>query len=95
MDTPAGVVFEPELYVDITTVFDKKVEMLSCHKSQNDWVKSIFNYELDAFLKIPAQYRGLQASVPMAEAFRPSYRWGRNFTRHYLPDCIGNSKELF
>ena len=95
MDTPAGVGFEPELYVDITTVFDKKVEMLACHKSQNDWMKNLFNYEMTDFLQIPAQYRGLQASVPMAEAFRPSYRWGRNFTRHYLPDCIGNSKVPF
>jgi len=69
--------------------------MLSCHKSQNAWMKNIFNYEMDAFLQIPAQYRGLQAGVPMAEGFIPSYRWGRNFTRHYLPDCLGSAKIAF
>lgn len=91
MDTPAGVGFEPELYVDITNVFEKKVELLAFHQSQNRWMKDIFNYEMTDFLKIPAQFRGLQASVPMAEGFIPSYRWGRNFTRHYLPDCISST----
>ena len=88
MDTPAGVGFDPEIYVDITDVFEKKVELIACHESQNEWMKKIFNYEMDAFLEIPARYRGLQAGVPMAEAYRPSYRWGRNFVKHYLPDCL-------
>ena len=85
MDTPAGVNFVPELYVDITPVFDKKVEMVRQHASQASWMMDIFGYELDAFLEIPARFRGLQAGCPMSEAFRPSYRWGRNFTGHYLP----------
>ncbi|MFA7019659.1 MAG: PIG-L family deacetylase [Sphaerochaetaceae bacterium] len=92
MDTPAGVGFEPELYVDITSVFEKKVELLACHKSQNAWMKKLFNYEMDAFLEIPARYRGLQAGVPMAEGFIPSYRWGRTFIKHYLPDCLGGTR---
>jgi LmbE family N-acetylglucosaminyl deacetylase len=91
MDVPAGVGFEPELYVDITAVFEKKVALVACHESQNAWMKELFNYEMDAFLEIPARYRGLQAGVPMAEGFNPSYRWGRNFIRHYLPDCLGVS----
>ncbi|MDD3997733.1 MAG: PIG-L family deacetylase [Sphaerochaetaceae bacterium] len=94
MDTPAGVGFEPELYVDITDVFEKKVELLACHESQNSWMKTLFNYEMSAFLEIPARYRGLQAGVPMAEGFRPSYRWGRNFTRHYLPDCLSQAGQF-
>ena len=85
MDTPAGVNFQPEIYVDITRTFATKVEMLACHASQNQWMKDIFGYDLEAFLEIPAKYRGLQASCPMAEAFRPSYRWGRTFRQHYLP----------
>jgi LmbE family N-acetylglucosaminyl deacetylase len=88
MDTPAGVGFEPEIFVNISDVFEKKVEMLACHESQNDWMLSLFNYEMDVFLEIPARFRGLQAGVPMAEAFRPSYRWGRGFVKHYLPDCL-------
>ena len=88
MDTPAGVNFEPEIYVDITTTFAKKVEMVGKHTSQNAWMKDLFGYEMEAFLEIPAKFRGLQAGVRMAEAFAPSRRWGRTFTRHYLPDCL-------
>lgn len=85
MDTIAGVNFEPELYVDITGVFERKVELVRCHKSQNSWMKDFFGYELEEFLELPARYRGLQCRCAMAEAFRPSYRWARQFTRHYLP----------
>jgi LmbE family N-acetylglucosaminyl deacetylase len=85
MDTPAGVNFVPELYVDITKTFAKKTEMVRQHATQGAWMTKLFGYSLEAFLEIPARYRGLQAGCPMAEAFRPSYRWGRMFTRHYLP----------
>jgi LmbE family N-acetylglucosaminyl deacetylase len=86
MDTPAGVGFEPELYVDITSTFETKLKMVAQHASQSGWMKNLFGYELEAFLEIPARFRGLQASCPMAEAFRPSYRWGRTFREHYLPN---------
>lgn len=86
MDTPAGVGFEPEIYVDISAAFPEKVRMVAEHKSQSGWMKTVFGYELDAFLEIPARFRGLQAGCPMAEAFRPSYRWGRTFREHYLPN---------
>ena len=82
MDTPAGVNFVPEIYVDITSTFDRKVEMVRRHSSQAAWMQDMFGYSLEAFLEIPARYRGLQAGCRMAEAFRPSYRWGRMFTGH-------------
>ena len=85
MDTIAGVGFTPELYVDVTETFETKLEMVRQHKSQDSWMKDIFGYELDEFLEIPAKFRGLQAGCPLAEAFRPSVRWGRTFTEHYLP----------
>lgn len=62
--------------------------MVRQHASQAAWMKDLFGSELEAFLEIPARFRGLQAGCPMAEAFRPSYRWGRTFARHYLPDCL-------
>jgi len=88
MDTPAGVNFVPELYVDITGTFETKIEMVGKHVSQNAWMKDLFGYELEAFLEIPAKFRGLQSGVKMAEAFHPSQRWGRTFLRHLLPDCL-------
>lgn len=87
MDTPAGVGFEPEIYTDITETFAVKIEMVRQHATQGSWMKTIFGYDLESFLEIPAKFRGLQAGCPMAEAFRPSYRWGRTFTEHYLPNC--------
>ena len=86
-DTPAGVNFVPEIYVDITKTFETKVEMVRAHASQGQWMTDVFGYDMDAFLEVPAKYRGLQAGFPMAEAFRPSYRWGRTFRQHYLPEC--------
>lgn len=86
MDTPMGVNFEPQIYVDISKTFKKKVEMVRAHASQGQWMTDVFGYDMETFLEIPAKYRGLQASCAMAEAFRPSYRWGRTFRRHYLPE---------
>jgi LmbE family N-acetylglucosaminyl deacetylase len=85
MSTPIGVNFTPEIYVDITRTYKKKVEMVRAHASQGQWMIDIFGYDLEAFLEIPAKFLGLQAGCPMAEAFRPSYRWGRTFRQHYLP----------
>ena len=92
MDTPAGVNFAPELYVDITAVFARKVEMVQHHASQASWMKDLYGYELEAFLEIPARFRGLQAGCAMAEAFRPSVRWGRTFTSHYLPGFLSEGE---
>ena len=72
--------------IDITETFAKKVELVGAHASQGQWMKDLFSYDMEAFLAIPAKFRGLQASCPMAEAFRPAYRWGRTFRQHYLPN---------
>jgi LmbE family N-acetylglucosaminyl deacetylase len=87
MDSMAGVNFVPEVYVDISSVFEKKIEMVKRHESQNEWMTDLFGYSLEAFLEIPARFRGLQAMCPLAEAFRPSYRWGRMLHKHHLPGC--------
>jgi len=88
MDTAAGVNFEPQIYVDTANVFDTKLKMVANHESQNSWMEHMFGYGLDVFQEVPARYRGLQAGCKMAEAFRPSYRWGRTFIKHYLPQCL-------
>jgi LmbE family N-acetylglucosaminyl deacetylase len=85
MDTPGGINFVPELYVDISSTFKKKVEMVEQHASQTQWMMDVFGYSPLDFLEVPARFRGLQACLKYAEAYRPSYRWGRLFTRHYLP----------
>lgn len=88
MDTPAGVGFEPEIYVDISSTFDTKVEMLRQHETQNQWMTDIYGTDMKGFLHVPAAFRGFQAGCRYAEAFRPSLRWGRTFLRHDLPQCL-------
>lgn len=85
MDTQAGIGFEPEVYVDTTSVFATKVKMLGKHVSQNRWMTDLYGVDLSAFLEIPDSFRGLQAGCRFAEAFRCQNRWGRTFTRHHLP----------
>ena len=41
MDTPAGVGFEPELYVDITSIFETKLKLVAQDASQSGWMKNI------------------------------------------------------
>ncbi|MDO5552548.1 MAG: PIG-L family deacetylase [Planctomycetia bacterium] len=88
MDTPMGVGFEPQIYVDITETFETKVKMVGCHESQNQWMLDIYKAGMSTFLETPAKYRGFQAGVQYAEAFRPSIRYGRTFINHYLPQCL-------
>jgi len=85
LDTIAGVNFVPELYVDIDDVFDKKIALLKQHKSQDSWMIDMFGCDMETFLDIPAKFRGLQAGYKRAEAFRPSYRWGRMPKQHLIP----------
>ena len=40
MDTIAGIDFQPEYYVDITQQWQTKADMLTCHESQEEWLKN-------------------------------------------------------
>jgi hypothetical protein len=78
MDTPAGVGFEPEIYVDTTETFATKVKMVAQHVSQNSWMKKMFGYELEAFLEIPAKFRGLQAGCKNGGGVSSELSLGQN-----------------
>ncbi len=55
--------FDPDTYVDISDVADKKLEALNCHKSQNpDVIMADWHNDMELF-------RGKQASCNRAEAF--------------------------
>lgn len=72
MDTVAGINFTPEIYVDITNTIEKKREMLAAHQSQGDWLMKQYGMSYIDFMNLCAAYRGLQAGVRYAEAFRRS-----------------------
>jgi hypothetical protein len=72
-----GQAVMPHLYVDVTGVFALKTEMLSCHKSQREWLQA--QHGMDEYVGSMRRWScalGRQASaisggeVEFAEAYR-------------------------
>jgi len=85
MDTIGGIGFEPAEYVDISDHFHTKRRMLACHESQVAWIAAHDQADLLQTMEIMSRFRGLQAGVAFAEAFRPYAAWGRLRPRRLLP----------
>ena len=86
MDNPAGLGFEPEAYVDITPVIDVKRQMLLTHKSQDAWIRAIYdNASITDILEKNAALRGAAAGVPFAEGFREVKTYPRTGSFAMLP----------
>lgn len=85
MDTLAGVNFKPSEYVDISGTFATKERMLSCHRSQLDWLKEHDKVDILQFIRTVAEFRGLQCGAEFAEAFSRVEKWGRNPLKRLLP----------
>lgn len=69
-DPYSGETVTPTTLVDVTEVMDRKAEMLACHASQRDWLRS--HHGMDEYLdamKRHAQSRGRAAGTEYAEAF--------------------------
>jgi len=90
MDTASGVGFLPEEYVDITSTFSIKQEMFSKHKSQGLWLEDQYGMgatkNKDSLsTEVQDRFRGKQAGVKYAEAYRFSQRWPRKIIYTLLP----------
>lgn len=85
MDTLAGVNFIPTEYVDISDEIELKLEALSCHESQINWLKDHDGIDFVDFVRTCSKYRGLQSSVAYAEGFKQCLTWPRIVTRRMLP----------
>ena len=84
-DTMAGVDFVPQHYVDITSTFDLKRKMLSCHKSQASWLEDQYKMTYLDFIDCVGRFRGLQCGVQYAECFQVSPIWPRRAKGVLLP----------
>jgi hypothetical protein len=62
-----------------------KREMTACHQSQIVWLRQHDQVDLIEMVMIQSAFRGLQAGVRYAEAFRQLRVWGRVTPRRYLP----------
>jgi len=65
----AGISYIPEVYVDVTDVFDDMKKALECHVSQVSWMGTFMMHSLDRMMEIECAFRGLQAGVKYAESF--------------------------
>jgi len=94
MEAERGIDFLPEDYVDITSVWDTKIKMLTQHVSQMmppekydpafvmPPVEQTFFYR---YAQIVSAFRGLACSIPYAEGFRWWRAANRIVTRRVLP----------
>jgi LmbE family N-acetylglucosaminyl deacetylase len=65
-----GRPLEPEFIIDISAVFERKLEMLACHDSQRAWLRK--QHGLDEYLESSSRWsaaRGRQLGVEYAEGF--------------------------
>lgn len=85
MDSLAGVSFQPELFVDISDKYEKKLEMIKCHDSQVTWLRDHDDIDILDFVDGVAQMRGLQCSAKYAEGFKAAWAWPRIRPEHMLP----------
>ncbi len=85
MDTLAGVGFIPTEYVDISEVIDLKLEALSCHKSQLEWMLEHDGIDFLEFVKTCSRVRGFQCGAQYAEGFRASINYLRLTSKRLLP----------
>ncbi len=85
MDNLAGVNFEPEEYVDVSTCIDKKLEMLECHASQVVWMRDHDGIDFPDMVKTCSRYRGYQCGADYAEAFRMCKAYLKGTTKRLLP----------
>lgn len=84
-DTVLGIDFLPEEYVDISEHMDKKLEMISQHRSQLGFMLNYYGMDMVEHYKVISRFRGLQAGVEYAEGFRVVRGYPRVTTRRLLP----------
>ena len=60
----------PEQFVDISDVIDTKIRMLECHRSQVEWLKYHCKRDMVDDNLVDSKFRGQQAGVEHAEAFK-------------------------
>jgi len=72
-----SVNFQPDIFVDITSLLDRKIDILKCHRSQ---VERIYptGFDMIEASKSLASFRGFQGKVKYAEGFK-AFRYLKEF----------------
>ena len=85
MDTLLGRNFEPEFYVDISSVIATKEKMVLAHDSQAAWLKHLYGTEITENMFVQSRFRGAQAGTQYAEGFKLLHDWPYTGDRKLLP----------
>lgn len=85
MDTIGSIDFEPEAYVDVTSVIDIKRRMLACHASQSAWLQAIYDLTPVEMMESMGRQRGIVAGVKFAEGFSEVKTYPRTGSQALLP----------
>jgi LmbE family N-acetylglucosaminyl deacetylase len=85
MDTIMGKGFEPEFYVDVTSVMDIKEKMLSSHVSQVAWTEHMYSIGFTENMNVQARFRGVQGGFKFGEGFRILQDWPSTGGYELLP----------
>ncbi len=64
-----GGVFTPDLYVDITPVFERKLQAMRCHVSQHQYLQEHHRTNILEQIEATAVLHGVACGVKYAEAF--------------------------
>jgi LmbE family N-acetylglucosaminyl deacetylase len=85
MDTYAGLGFMPDRYVNIGKQMEKKLEALSQHRSQIEWLKKHDKIDIMDYVRTAAKLRGYQAGADFAEGFKRIKNRPGPYTLELLP----------
>lgn len=86
MEPLLGINFLPERFIDISSSFETKAQMLRCHQSQQSWLKDYGSVDYMEIIKVCARYRGMQSGVQYAEGFRIWQGWQTTKCEPVMPD---------
>tara|TARA_Y100000739_G_C20507411_1_gene417902 strand:+ start:144 stop:869 length:726 start_codon:yes stop_codon:yes gene_type:complete len=88
MDNIGGVAFDPEVYVDVSSVIETKKEMLACHKSQNDWLLDLYDETPTELMLRQSKFRGLNCGYKFAEGFKQIKTYPQTGSFDLLPKVM-------
>lgn len=70
MDTHDGSAFTPDVFVDTSAVQGEKQVLIEAHRSQNEWIATVFASEMGSAAHERDRRRGREAGTEFAEAFQ-------------------------
>jgi LmbE family N-acetylglucosaminyl deacetylase len=85
MEPLAGYHFQPQVYVDVTDTFSRKLAMLECHRSQMEFMSRYGGQDFRVYMETVARFRGYQCGAKLAEGFIPHASWGHVSAGPVLP----------